>query len=153
MQECSTQSRSEGLVTIRAPSRRVALYLVVGLIPFTANLGTFQLLSLAGISVGFATSLAFLVGGQVAFWSHDRISFGDRYTELLGWPRRWRRFMPGQLAGFGLNWSTANLLAEFSELSGIIIWALATVAGITATFSWTNWFSHHGKDTGALPRE
>jgi hypothetical protein len=52
--------------------------------------------------------------------------------------------MPGQMAGFLLNWSAANLLVEFTSLSALIVWISATAAGVIATFSWTNWFSHKG---------
>lgn len=133
-------------------SLRLVKYCTVGLIPFTANFLTFNLFLTLGITVGFATGIGFVVGGQVAFWAHDRLTFGDRHVSLKGWARRWRRFMPGQMAGFTLNWLAANALVEFTNAHAYVIYTLATVAGVVGTFSWTNWFSHKD-DSSTSPAE
>lgn len=149
-------------------SLRLVKYGIVGLIPFAANALTIILLTHLGVGVvrvtipdfsienamihlvvtefGFgldiATCVSFAIGGQVAFWGHDRLTFSDRHVSLRGWRRRWRRFMPGQFGGLGLNLLTGLLLATFTDTPRLVAWFLCTFAGVIGTFSWTNWISH-----------
>lgn len=155
--------------------KRLAKYGIVGVIPFTANVTTIIILTAMGVGVmsivipgisvefwnrqidtpGFrfgidiATCLSFLIGGQVAFWCHDRLTFSDRHVSLAGWQRRWKKFMPGQAVGIGLNFSTGFVIATFAaDTSRSATWIICTVMGVIGTFLWTNLYSH-----AALPAD
>lgn len=138
---------------LKETARRMVRYALVALIPVSVNAGTFLALLLSGVTVEFATGLAFLVGGQVAFWSHDRLSFGDRYETTEGWPRRWRWLMIGQLLGFLLNWLVANSLAQIDNIYVWVIYVGATAGGSLVTFSWANLVSHKESTTTTCPAD
>jgi putative flippase GtrA len=121
---------------------RALMYSVVGVIPFAANFSAFNLLLFTGVSVDDATGVAFVIGGQVSFWSHDRLTFGDRHMSLRGWRRRWVLFMPGQLLGFVLNSLSAGAMVQFTDWSTYVVYGLATVCGVIGTFTWNNLISH-----------
>lgn len=123
------------------PVSRAAKYCAVGIIPFVANLATTSLLIACGISPQNATVTGFFVGGQVSFWSHDRLTFGDRHVSLNGWTKRWTLFMPGQAAGFMANYFAAATLTGI-DAALPLVYAIALVCGVTMTFTWNNVISH-----------
>ena len=121
---------------------RFLTYCAVGVPSFLANLGTYTALEMLGMSVDLATMMGFAVGGQVSFWCHDRLTFGDRHLSLKGWHIRWMKFMPGQFLGIALNSLTANGLVEYSASPDTLVFTLANVAGVIGTFTWNNLVSH-----------
>jgi len=129
---------------------RALTYCAVGILPFLANLGSFKALIAVGMSIELSTGIGFMVGGQVSFWSHDRLTFGDRHVSLKGWRLRWVKFMPGQFLGIALNSLTANALVENTGASDTWVFALAMLVGVIGTYSWNNLVSHAAPK---LPRE
>lgn len=117
-------------------------YSLVGLIGFGANLGMFTLLLKADVYLSFATGLAFLFGGQVAFVCHDNITFGRRVVTLPRWQDRWKQMMVGQMFGFMTNYAVANSLILIETTSTEIVYLAATVSGATVTCAWANYRSH-----------
>jgi putative flippase GtrA len=117
-------------------------YSLVGLIGLGANIGTFTLLLRADVYLSFATGISFLVGGQVAFISHDQITFGRRVVTLPRWQDRWKQMMLGQMLGFLANYLVANslILAEIENTK--MVYMAATFSGAVVTSSWANYRSH-----------
>lgn len=138
---------------------RILKYCLVGCIPFAANLTTMITLKHLGVDTQNAAVTAFFVGGQVSFWSHDRLTFSDRHVSLNGWSWRWAKFMPGQFAGFAANYFAVATLVKLepgfvlfgTDLSLALIYLGGLVSGITTTFSWTNFFSHKENADPAAP--
>ena len=122
---------------------RFMTYCAVGVPSFLANLGTYQLLlGQFHTSVDLATMMGFAVGGQVSFWCHDRLTFGDRHVNLKGWYIRWMKFMPGQFLGITLNSLAASSMVEFTDWRPSVVFILANAAGVIGTFTWNNLVSH-----------
>lgn len=121
---------------------RFLTYCAVGVPSFLANLGTYTALEMLGMSVDLATMMGFAVGGQVSFWCHDRLTFGDRHLSLKGWHIRWMKFMPGQFLGIALNSLMANGLVEYTGSPNYLVFTLANAAGVIGTFTWNNLVSH-----------
>lgn len=117
-------------------------YCLVGLIGFGANVLSFSALHRLGMPLSFATGIAFLIGGQVAFVSHDRVTFGRRVVDLDRWQQRWRRLVTGQLVGFLVNWAMANTLILVGGIDTWKIYLAATCSGATVTCLWANYYSH-----------
>ena len=139
----------------RQPNRcRLLKYGMVGILPFCANMMTMVLLKHLGVDTQNAAVTAFFIGGQVSFWSHDRLTFGDRHVSLNGWSWRWAKFMPGQFAGFAANYFVVATLVTLDpsivvggyDLSLPFIYLGGLVSGIMTTFSWTNFFSHKASE-------
>lgn len=126
--------------------QRVVLYAIVALLPVSASSVTFFLLLHTDATVQTINMIAIVVGGQVSFLSHDRLTFGDRHSSLAGWRDRWIKFMPGQAGGFVINSLAAGILV-WIDLSAATVYVGAMLTSGGATFSWNNWFSHR-----ALPR-
>lgn len=127
-------------------------YSLVGLIGFGANLGMFTLLLEAGVYLSFATGIAFLFGGQVAFVCHDNITFGRRVVTLPRWQDRWKQMMLGQMFGFMTNYGVANSLILFETDSIRTVYLAATVSGAMVTCGWANYRSHK-KESNTDPAE
>ncbi len=119
----------------------VAKYALVALIPLLANFLTFRLLLENDVTVKSAIMAAWLVGGQVSFWSHDRLTFGDRHVSLHGWIGRWWKFMPGQAGGFLVNTLCVAILVWLGA-SPMTVYLVAMFISSGGTFAWNNWFSH-----------
>ena len=155
--------------------RRLAKYGIVGIIPFSANVTTIIALTSMGVGVlnvfipditidfwklhgstpsfrfgiDIAVSVSFLIGGQVGFWSHDRLTFSDRHVSLTGWQKRWKKYMHGQAVGIALNLSTGFIIATFAPgTPRSVAWLLCTVIGALGTYLCTNLYSH-----AALPAD
>jgi putative flippase GtrA len=127
-------------------------YSLVGLIGFGANLGMFALLLSTGVYLSFATGLAFLFGGQVAFVCHDNITFGRRVVTLPRWQDRWKQMMLGQMFGFMTNYAVANSLILIERGSTSTVYLAATVCGASVTCAWANYRSHK-KEPNTDPAE
>ncbi len=130
------------IAKIRETVTFLATYSLVGLIGFGANLGMFTLLLEAGVYLSFATGIAFLFGGQVAFVCHDNITFGRRVVTLPRWQDRWKQMMLGQVFGFMTNYGVANSLILFETGSTSTVYLAATVSGAMVTCGWANYKSH-----------
>lgn len=137
---------------VKQTARQFARHSIAGIVPFVANATAFTLLVATDSLVGYQTVAAFAIGGQVAFWTHDRWSYRHRNPSLTGWQYRWCWFMPGQIGGGALNWWVASRLTESYDLWPVAVYAAATAAGVIITFSWTNWLSHKD-DPSTSPAE
>ena len=138
---------------------RLLKYTAVGILPFCANMMTMVLLKQLSVDTQNAAVTAFFIGGQVSFWSHDRLTFGDRHISLNGWSWRWAKFMPGQFAGFAANYFAVATLVKLDptvivfgwDASLVLIYLGGLVCGVTTTFSWTNFFSHKANEVAQPP--
>jgi putative flippase GtrA len=138
---------------------RALKYCLVGFIPFGTNMSTMIILKQLGVDTQNAAVTAFFIGGQVSFWSHDRLTFGDRHISLTGWRWRWAKFMPGQLAGFAANYFAVTGLVQLDpriivygfDLSLATVYLSGLVCGVITTFCWTNFFSHKEAEEPATP--
>lgn len=119
---------------------RFAKYITVGIIPLLANALSVAILSLNGFSPEDAARTGFLVGGQVSFWAHDRITYRDRYPTIHGWTGRWGWFMLAQAAGFLVTYLATWLLAELGAPWWLIL--AGGVAGIPIAYNATKHLSH-----------
>jgi putative flippase GtrA len=122
-------------------------YSLVGLIGFGANLGAFSVMLRNDIPVGVATGTAFLIGGQVSFVAHDRITFGRVDLHLEHWWQRWWRMMGGQAAGFTVNGAVANGLLLADRISSFsvatqYVYIAATASGAIVTCCAAKFYSH-----------
>lgn len=137
---------------VKQTARQLARHSIAGALPFLVNLTAFTLLVAFNAPSGYQTVPAFVIGGQAAFWTHDRWSYRHRHPSLAGWQYRWCWFMPGQLGGAALNWLVAKRLNDLYDLSSITVYVAAMAAGVVVTFSWTNWLSHKD-DPSVSPAE
>lgn len=130
----------------------LATYSLVGLFGLGANLGAFTLLLKGDVPLSFATGVAFLVGGQVAFVSHDNITFGRRVVTLPRWQQRWKEMMFGQGLGFLTNYAIANSLIFMGSGGTKTVYLAATLSGAIVTCGWANYRSHK-KEPNINPAE
>lgn len=130
----------------------VVTYSFVGLFGLGANVGSFLALQKLGVPLNFATGIAFLIGGQVSFVAHDRITFGDTIVKLKRWQQRWRRMVTGQLVGFLVNWAVANTLILIGGIDTWKVYLAATLSGAIVTIIWAKYYSH-GQDPNEGPAE
>jgi putative flippase GtrA len=130
-------------------------YSFVGLFGLAANVGSFMALQKLGVPLNFATGIAFLIGGQVSFVAHDRITFGNTIVKLKRWQQRWRRLITGQLVGFLVNWAVANTLILIGGIDTWKIYLAATLCGAIVTITWAKYYSHKQEpdDGPAEPRD
>ncbi len=120
---------------------RLFKYCTLGIVPMLTNLSVFATSLSCGIGVGLANMLGFIAGGQASFWVHDRFTFGDRHPTIRGWQRRWVLFMPGNLAGLGVNSVAAATLIQINSGTPQI-YVGAMVCSVAFTFTWNNLVSH-----------
>ncbi|MES2876763.1 MAG: GtrA family protein [Patescibacteria group bacterium] len=139
---------------VKKTMKQLTRHCAAGVVPFAANIVTFTVLFALNAAPDYQTVIAFIVGGQVAFWTHDRWTYRVRNPSLDGWKRRWCWFMPGQIGGALLNLYVAIQLNDAYDywLWSIVVYVLSTAAGVTITFSWTNWLSHKD-DSSTDPAE
>lgn len=131
------------IASVKETAIFLVTYTLVGFIGFGANLGMFSLLLKADVYLSFATGIAFLFGGQVAFVCHDNITFGRRVVTLPRWQDRWKQMMFGQGLGFMTNWTIANSLILIGEGSDTrTVYLAATFSGALVTCGWANYKSH-----------
>ena len=118
---------------------RFAMYTLVGLIPFSANLmTTIILLHTSDMNAETISRISFIVGGQVSFWAHDRITFGNQALELKGWLTRLIVFMGGQGLGFVVNFIATSLLVNLHAWDPLVI--AGGFAGIIPAYLWNRRF-------------
>lgn len=134
-------------------ARQFMRHIAGGAPPFAVNFATYNLLVVFELAAGHQPLIAFLVGGQVAFWTHDRWSYRHRNPTIDGWFYRWLWFMPGQVGGGTLNWYVSNQLDEKTDIWQIFVYIAATIAGVAISFPWTNWLSHKDDDPSISPAE
>lgn len=127
---------------VKKTMRQFVRHCIAGIAPFVANIVTFTVLVAFDVLVEYQTVVAFVIGGQVAFWAHDRWSYRHRQPSIDGWQYRWLWFMPGQIGGAALNWWVADWLTDRYDLWTAAVYVAATCAGVTITFTWTNCVSH-----------
>ncbi len=120
---------------------RLVKYSVLGIVPTVTNVSVFTLALHAGVAVGLANMLGFITGGQASFWVHDRFTFGDRHPTIHGWQRRWVLFMPGNLAGLGVNSVAAATLLQL-EANTPQVYVGAMACSLAFSFTWNNLISH-----------
>lgn len=120
---------------------RFARYTLVGVIPFMVNMAT---LFIAGVvlewSAVTATRVGFIIGGQASFWSHDRITYRDRFPTYHGWHKRWPWFMIGQTAGIGVVYIVTGGLHLLGAPGWLIV--IGGLAGVPVSFTVSNRVSH-----------
>lgn len=119
-----------------------------------ANVAAFAIMMKNDVPVGVATGTAFLIGGQVSFIAHDRITFGRVDLHLEHWWQRWWRMMGGQAAGFMVNGTVANGLLLLDNASSFnvgtqYVYVAATASGALVTCCAAKFYSHkEGPDNG-----
>ena len=125
---------------------RLLKYSLLGVVPTGTNALVFAMSLSLGMAVGLANMLGFLAGGQASFWVHDRFTFGDRHPRIRGWTRRWVLFMPGNLAGLGVNSVAAASLIQIGA-STLQVYVGAMLCSLGFSFTWNNLVSHREPNT------
>ena len=123
---------------------RLVTYAPAALISLGANLLIFRFLLHHGMVLQLANGVAFFLGGQFNFLLQDKFVFRDR-TLTSHWFVRWREFMGGNLAGWGLN-QFAALLLSLTGLPDFGVWGGAMATSAVFDFAWIFYRSHRNRE-------
>jgi putative flippase GtrA len=131
---------------------RKLTFAAIGAIAVVANYGANQMTQAVGLGLVVAGPVGYVTGGQVNFFLHNFVTWRDRHPTMVGWQRRWRLFMLGNVISMVINTVALVLYVQWGIAQ---LPAFIGALGTSFVFNWL-WndrlsFAHHPLDPPEEP--